>query len=84
MRCLEIGCGTGLFKEIHHLLKPGGSIWFAELNYLNPHIFWERKVKFLREWLGVSDYETVFIRWDLEKKLRKLGFSSVQISAIKE
>lgn len=66
-------------QELHRILKKGGTLCFTEPNYLNPHVFLERKVPFLRKWLGVSDYETAFLRWDLEKKLREAGFAAVSV-----
>lgn len=66
-------------KEIHRILKPGGRIRFTEPNYLNPHIFIERRFKYFREKFGVSKYETAFVRWNLKSKLEKAGFKSIQI-----
>ena len=64
---------------IHRLLKPGGSMAFAEPNMLNPQVFAERT--FLRRWLTyVSPDETAFIRWLLQKLLWQIGFDEIRIS----
>ncbi len=60
------------------LLKPGGVIAFAEPNLINPQIFAERT--FLRRLLPqVSPDETAFVRWNLARKLKKFGFSQINI-----
>lgn len=66
-------------REIYRILKKGGSLWFTEPNYLNPHVFLERKIKFLRKVFGVSDFETAIVRWKLQKLLRQIGFTSIAI-----
>jgi SAM-dependent methyltransferase len=74
---LDIDLGL---KEIYRVLKKGGRIRFTEPNYLNLHVFLERKIPFLRKKLGVSKYETAFIRWDLKNKLLREGFREVTIT----
>ncbi len=66
-------------KEIYRILKKDGTLWFTEPNYLNPHVYLERRVEFLRIKLGVSEYETAFVRWPLAKKLKETGFTSVEV-----
>jgi SAM-dependent methyltransferase len=66
-------------EEIYRVLKRGGRIRFTEPNYLNPHVFLERKVPFLRKRLSVTKYETAFIRSCLKKRLVHSGFSAVTI-----
>ncbi len=66
-------------KECYRLLKPGGSLHFTEPNYLNPHVFFERKIPWLKKRLGVSDYESAIVRWPLEKLLKKIGFREIEI-----
>jgi SAM-dependent methyltransferase len=64
--------------ELLRILKPGGRFCFAEPNLLNPQVFLERNVPFLREWLENSPDEIAFVRWPLEKKLEKLGLVDVE------
>jgi SAM-dependent methyltransferase len=64
--------------KIYHLLKPGGWISFAEPNMLNPQVFLERKLVFIRPlfWYTSPD-ETAFVRWSLRTLLEKTGFYEV-------
>lgn len=73
---------VGSLTRIHALLKPGGRLSFAEPNYLNPQVFLERKLRFIKPlfWY-VSPDETAFVRWPLGARLRGLGFDEVGISA---
>jgi len=66
-------------KEIYRVLKPGGSIVFAEPNMLNPQIFVERNVAFVKKWLGVSPDETAIIRWSMARMLKENGFKNVRV-----
>ena len=67
--------------KIHDLLKPGGRLSFAEPNMLNPQVFAERKLRFLRRvfWY-VSPDETAFVRGSLGADLRACGFVDVEIT----
>lgn len=65
-------------KEFHRILKKGGQISFSEPNMLNPHIFCERH--FFRERFHNSPDETAFIRFSLERQLKRLGFRSIVIA----
>jgi hypothetical protein len=51
---------------------------FAEPNMLNPHVFAERKFKWL--FPEVSPDETAFVRRTLRDQLRGLGFEDVAIT----
>jgi 2-polyprenyl-3-methyl-5-hydroxy-6-metoxy-1,4-benzoquinol methylase len=64
-------------SKIFSLLKPGGTMAFAEPNMLNPQIFAERK---FRKWFPyISADETAFIRWKLKGVLRQAGFEKIRI-----
>jgi 2-polyprenyl-3-methyl-5-hydroxy-6-metoxy-1,4-benzoquinol methylase len=67
-------------SKIYELLKPGGCLSFAEPNMLNPQVFLERKLSFIRPvfWY-VSPDETAFVRWSLAKILSRIGFVSAKI-----
>jgi 2-polyprenyl-3-methyl-5-hydroxy-6-metoxy-1,4-benzoquinol methylase len=67
--------------KIRKLLKPGGTLCFAEPNYLNPQVFMERKFTFLRKSLFsyVSPDETAFVRGPLRSRLEKAGFAEIRI-----
>jgi len=66
-------------KEIKRVLKSGGSIVFSEPNMLNPQIFAERKINWLRKAMGDSPNETAFFRWRLARALRNVGFSEIRV-----
>jgi 2-polyprenyl-3-methyl-5-hydroxy-6-metoxy-1,4-benzoquinol methylase len=66
-------------KRMHEMLKPGGIIAFAEPNMLNPHVWLERNVEFIRKRLGASPDETAIVRWELAKLLKDLGFVNINI-----
>ncbi len=63
--------------EFSRVLKPGGIIAFTEPNMLNPHIFIERKFRFLFK--HVTPDETAFIKFSIQKLLEKSGFEAVKI-----
>src|SRR5262249_61621606 len=48
--------------KMYQLLKPGGWLSFAEPNMLNPQVFLERKLAFIRPlFWNVSPDETAFV-----------------------
>jgi SAM-dependent methyltransferase len=59
--------------ELIRVLKPGGRFCFAEPNLLNPHVFLERNIPWLRRWLENSPDETAFVRWRLHSALEAFG-----------
>jgi 2-polyprenyl-3-methyl-5-hydroxy-6-metoxy-1,4-benzoquinol methylase len=63
--------------KIFGLLRPGGSLAFAEPNMLNPQVFAERK---FRRWFPrISADETAFVRTKLQRVLRESGFENIRI-----
>ena len=67
--------------QIRELLKPGGVMSFAEPNMLNPQVFMERKLRFMRRvfWY-VSPDETAFVRWRLHNQLQTCGFECIKLT----
>ncbi|HPQ09044.1 MAG TPA: class I SAM-dependent methyltransferase [Bacteroidia bacterium] len=66
-------------KEIFRVLKPGGRMVFAEPNMINPQIFIQKNVPFIKKWLGDSPDETAIVRWQFKKKMENIGFKNVNI-----
>lgn len=84
----DIVCGISILhhvslkkalKEIYRVLKPGGEIFFTEPNLLNPVIYLGLNIELLREKMEFSPDETAFIRWSLEKEIKKAGFKNVKV-----
>jgi hypothetical protein len=66
--------------KILSLLRPGGTMSFAEPNMLNPQIVLQKNVPWLKRRLGDSPDETAFVRWQLLRSLLGAGFEDVLIS----
>lgn len=66
-------------NESHRVLCHGGRIVFAEPNMLNPQIFAERHIGWIRRRTGTSPDETAFIRFSLMRQLAKAGFSRIEV-----
>lgn len=65
--------------KILNLLVPGGWISFAEPNMLNPQIFLQKNIPWIKARLGDSPDETAFVRWTLARQLRAAGFVEIAI-----
>lgn len=68
-------------RGIHRVLKPGGTIAFSEPNMVNPHIFLQKNIPWLKRLAGDSPDETAFVRWPFRRTLEALGFQDVRIKA---
>lgn len=66
-------------EEIYRVLKPGGRMVFAEPNMLNPQIFIQKNIPFIKKWMGDSPDETAIVRWKYKKLLEQTGFTNVSI-----
>jgi len=64
---------------IFKLLKPGGVMCFTEPNMLNPQVFLQKNIPWLKEKLGDSPDETAFFRWSFKNLLGKKGFEDITI-----
>ena len=68
-------------REIHRVLKPGGTIYFTEPNMLNPQIAIQKNVPWVKRKLGDSPDETAFFRWPLRRLLEQKGYRDVRINS---
>lgn len=66
-------------KEFFRILKPGGKMMFTEPNMLNPQIFIQKNIPFIKKLTGDSPDETAFTKWRLEKALVRNKFINVDI-----
>ena len=69
----------GALTEIKRVLRPEGSIWFCEPNTLNPQIFIQKNIPFIKKLVQDSPTEASFIRWRLKNKLSQAGFTSPKV-----
>lgn len=66
--------------RIRELLIPGGTLCFAEPNFMNPQVFLERTFRFLPPFRSyVSPDETAFARFGFARRLVDAGFVDVRI-----
>ena len=68
-----------VLPEVHRVLRPGGSIAFSEPNMMNPQIFVQKSVPWIKRLAGDTPDETAFVRWPLSDRLKQTGFQEVEI-----
>jgi len=66
--------------KIYSLLKPGGIMSFAEPNMLNPQIFIQKNIHWIKKRMGDSPDETAFVRLSLMRQLQSAGFTNITIT----
>jgi SAM-dependent methyltransferase len=71
--------GERALREVARVLRPGARLCFAEPNWLNPQVFAERRLSWLRRRLGVSPDEEAFLRWRLRALLQRVGLVEVSV-----
>ena len=73
------------FEEFYRILRSArdgsgcGKLVFAEPNMLNPQIFIQKNVPFIKRWAGDSPDETAIVRFKTAKLLKKIGYVNVKI-----
>ncbi|MBT8196589.1 MAG: methyltransferase domain-containing protein [Bacteroidia bacterium] len=65
--------------ELFRVLKPGGRLVFAEPNMINPQIFVQKNIPFIKKMLGDSPDETAIVRWKFKNMMNKIGYKNVNI-----
>jgi ubiquinone/menaquinone biosynthesis C-methylase UbiE len=66
-------------KEFYRVLKTGGRLVFAEPNMLNPQIFIQKNIPFIKRLMGDSPDETAIVRWKMKKMLRQVGYKNIRV-----
>ncbi len=66
-------------SEIYRVLKKNGRMIFAEPNMINPQIFIQKNIPFIKEMLGDSPDETAIVRWKFKNMMEEAGFRNVEI-----
>lgn len=69
-------------KALHSMfqvLRPGGMIVFSEPNMVNPQIFLQKNIPWIKRLAGDSPDEIAFVRWSLKKLLEQTGFVDVSV-----
>lgn len=66
-------------RSIYRVLKPGGSIAFAEPNMLNPQIAIQKNIPAIKKAAGDSPDETAFFAKAMKKKLSSLNFKEISV-----
>jgi len=66
-------------REIRRVLKTGGKVILSEPNMVNPQIFLQKNIRWLKKLTGDTPSETAFFRWRTKCNLQKNGFRQVSI-----
>lgn len=87
-KTFDIVCGVSILthtdykkslKEIFRVLKDNGQIFFSEPNLLNPIIYSDLNINYLRKKMEFSPRETGLVRWDVQDTLEKIGLRKVKV-----
>lgn len=63
--------------EIIRVSKEGAKVWFSEPNYLNPQIFIQKHVPFIKNMMQDSEDERAFFKWEMLEMFKKYGFKKI-------
>jgi 2-polyprenyl-3-methyl-5-hydroxy-6-metoxy-1,4-benzoquinol methylase len=66
-------------RQIHRVLKIGGTIYFTEPNMLNPQIAIQKNVPWIKRCLGDTPDETAFFRRPLRQLLERTEYRDVRV-----
>lgn len=65
--------------SFRQLLRPGGLVRFSEPNMLNPQVFLQKNISFLKRLAGDSPDEYAFTRWKIARSLKTAGFEDIAV-----
>ena len=65
--------------SFRQLLRPGGLVRFSEPNMLNPQIFLQKNIPFLKRLAGDTPDEYAFTRWKIARSLKASGFEGIAV-----
>jgi hypothetical protein len=68
-------------KNYLPLLKRGGIVRFSEPNLLNPQIYLQKNIPFIKRLAGDSPDEYAFTRWQIAKILKDAGYVDIHVEA---
>lgn len=71
---IEMACG-----EIYRVLKKGGKTAFSEPNLVNPQIYLQKNIPYLKRLLGDSPMETAYTRWHIKRTMTEKGFKKITL-----
>lgn len=71
---LEVALG-----QIKRVLKKDGVLVFSEPNMVNPQIFIQKNIGWLKRLMGDTPTETAFSRWRMKRKLVEAGFGDILV-----
>ena len=84
----DVVCGSSILhhldmekalSEAYRVLRPGGKIAFAEPNMLNPQIFVQKNIPWVKRMLGDSPDERALTRRGTQRLLRRLGYRELNV-----
>src|SRR3989344_2514271 len=73
---------VSLEEAIPEIIRVGNEcakVWFSEPNYLNPQIFIQKHVPFIKSLMQDSEDERAFFRWEMLSIFKKYEFKDVKV-----
>lgn len=66
-------------QNYYPLLRPGGFLRFSEPNLLNPQIFLQKNIPFIKRMVGDSPDEYAFTPGQIRRSLAQAGFTQIDV-----
>lgn len=67
-------------REATRVLKPGGVLRFSEPNLLNPQIYLQKNIPWLKRLAGDSPDEYAFTKWEICRVLNNAGLVNISVN----